>query len=569
LPQAEAEVARIAERAGELLNRRQQLLEQLTKLTTECELVSGYRGVGLPLDHDDQNSFLHFITGTLPEQNFEVLQDLVADDVALLPLPASTGRQPLIALTTQPGQAALETVLTNAGFEHEKLPAVRGATVDSLLDSKQLQLAQLPVALRQVNAELDALAEQSGQPLVQIAALARLEQSFLEVGGNFPRTEATILIGGWVPTADSSNLIAHVKQITAGRCAVQLSAPERFAEEQPPVLLRNPWFLRPFQSLVAAYGLPQYQELEPTLFFAISYLVMFGMMFGDAGHGAVLMFAGLITGLTAARETLRHAGLLLLLGGMSSLAFGLLYGSCFGLAAIKKYAMWHDPLEGDPVQLIHAAIGFGIVLISLGLILNVINRFRRGEILGTVFHKFGILGLLFYWGALLLILRRAELKSAGLFPTALIVFLVLPLLGWVLKAPIEYLLHRRAIRLPEPVSGPAPAFAESLVGAFEGVLTYLANTISFVRLAAYAMSHAALLVAAFMLADAVRHFPAGVIFSLLLIVLGNVAVIALEAVIASVQALRLEYYEFFGKFFSGAGQAFKPFRLVPDAQLSN
>ena len=106
------------------------------------------------------------------------------------------------------------------------------------------------------------------------------------------------------------------------------------------------------------------------------------------------------------------------------------------------------------------------------------------------------------------------------------------------------------------------AFAESLVGAFEAVLSYLANTISFVRLAAYALSHAALLVAIFSMATELKRFSVGGgLLCVLVIIVGNLGVIVLEAVIASVQALRLEYYEFFSKFFSGSGLAFAPFRL--------
>ena len=105
--------------------------------------------------------------------------------------------------------------------------------------------------------------------------------------------------------------------------------------------------------------------------------------------------------------------------------------------------------------------------------------------------------------------------------------------------------------------------AESAVGAFEAVLVYLANTISFVRLAAYALSHAALLLATFTLAaELERGTAGGAVWSTLVIVAGNVIAIILEGMIASVQALRLEYYEFFGKFFSGAGRPFRPFRLV-------
>jgi V/A-type H+-transporting ATPase subunit I len=256
-------------------------------------------------------------------------------------------------------------------------------------------------------------------------------------------------------------------------------------------------------------------------------------------------------------------GLLLLLGGLSSVMFGLIYGSCFGLPAFKGYALWRDPLERDPMALMYFAIGLGIVMISLGLALNIINRFQRGDVIGGFLDKFGLAGVLFYWGALALLTNFKAIQSRGLVALALVLFLVVPMLGWALKEPIEYLLYHRAGHASESGSSLFNAFTESFVGAFEALLSYLANTISFVRLAAYAMSHAALLVAAFMLAAALRHLsPGGGVLSVLAIIAGNVIAIVLEGIIASVQALRLEYYEFFGKFFSGTGRPFEPFRLA-------
>ncbi len=133
-----------------------------------------------------------------------------------------------------------------------------------------------------------------------------------------------------------------------------------------------------------------------------------------------------------------------------------------------------------------------------------------------------------------------------------------------MKEPLEYFLHHSQGKEEEHTF--TSAITESFVGAFEGCLSYLANTISFVRLGAYAMSHAALLVAAFMLAEQVKHLAGGTVWNVIVIILGNLVAIVLEGIIASVQALRLEYYEFFGKFFSGDGQAFEPFRLTRKKQ---
>ena len=213
----------------------------------------------------------------------------------------------------------------------------------------------------------------------------------------------------------------------------------------------------------------------------------------------------------------------------------------------------------------HIGIGIGIGLMSLGLVLNVINQVRRGHLLSGVLDKFGMAGLVFYWGALVLILKPAAIQSRGL--GAGILFLLLPVLGWMLKEPVEVLRAHRA--RPAAAGGSLSAcFMESLLEVFEGLMSYFSNTISFVRLAAYAMSHSALLLAAFMLAEQIKHVPAaGGLLSVLVIVLGNLVAIVLEGIVAAVQALRLEYYEFFSKFYSGNGQPFQPFSLAGAGQV--
>jgi len=201
-------------------------------------------------------------------------------------------------------------------------------------------------------------------------------------------------------------------------------------------------------------------------------------------------------------------------------------------------------------------------MISVGLILNVVNRIRKGDIIGGILDKFGLIGLLFYWGALALLLYGATIRSWGIMGLCLVLFLAVPIIGWSVKEPLEHLMSSKPGGHGGAHGGMAGAIIESCVGAFEAILSYLANTISFVRLAAYAMSHAALLFAAFMVAEEVRGSAGGGVWSLLVIIFGNLIAIVLEGVIASVQALRLEYYEFFGKFYSGGGEPFEPFRIA-------
>ncbi len=562
LAQAEETFTALEKTAGELLKIRQQLAKRIGELTAAGRQLVDYRGLGIPLDPPNEASFLHFVTGSLPTENFEKLQSKIGGNVALLPLPALKDRQTVMAMTTRQGRPALEKALRQAGFQPEVLPAVEGATVDTVADDNRREQEQIAAELAGLDADRQTLADKFATPLAEIEFAVETERRLLEAGQNFSHTKSAVLLTGWIPGTDSFELENHLRETTGGRCAVEIAIPANSADEEIPILLQHPRWLRPFEMLITAYGLPHYRELEPTLFVAVSYVLMFGIMFGDVGHGAILALGGLAALLAGRTAQMRNIGRLLMFGGGSSMIFGALYGSCFGITAFKKYALWRDPLEGDPMSLIRGAIGIGVTLISLGLVLNIINRFRRGDFIGGFLGKFGVAGAVFYWGALALVTKFAAVQAHGLVTVAIIIFFALPIIGWTLKEPVELLYRRRAGKSVEPGGGMVGAFSESLVGAFEGVLGYFANTVSFVRLAAYAMSHAALLLSAFLMADAVKHFPvAGGLLGVLVIILGNAIAIALEGVVASVQALRLEYYEFFGKFFPGGGQPFKPFRL--------
>jgi V/A-type H+-transporting ATPase subunit I len=560
-------VQSLEQQSQEVLGRRQRLIQHQKELAAVCERVSCFRGFEIPLDGLDQCTFLHFVAGRLPVQNFEGLNEDVGDTAILIPLAEEKGQKVLLSITTSRAWSDLERKLQGAGFQPETLPVAEGTTVDQLSEEAENEQEQIAEELEEVNGKLKAMAADFAIPLAEIERFIDTECRLLDASQKFARTEAAVLITGWIPAGDIASTEHRLGEITRGRYSLQATLPDPSRVEQVPVLMMHSRLLRPFEMLVSAYGFPNYQELEPTLFVALSYIVMFGMMFGDAGHGMVLAACGLIAFFSGKTGRTKDLGVLLLFGGLSSIIFGVVYGSYFGIELFKKYALWHDPLEGDPMQLMYGAISIGITMISLGIVLNVINRMRRGDVIGGILDKFGLVGLLFYWGTLVLLIHGSAIRSWGLMTVSVIVFLVLPLVGWSLKEPIEYIMRHRRESKDEAGDGLAGAIMESCVGAFEAILSYLANTISFVRLAAYAMSHAALLVAAFMLATAVREFPfGGSVWSILVVVLGNLIAIVLEGIIASVQALRLEYYEFFGKFFSGSGQPFEPFRLAPDGK---
>jgi V/A-type H+/Na+-transporting ATPase subunit I len=559
IEEAEIQLVELELRVHELVNCREKCLRRSMELDTVDTQVSRLRGLEVRLDEIQHFEFLHFVTGSLPEGVMLHLD--VGDLTAVLPLPARDGRQPLVAVVPKSRQTSLENVLRKAGFRNERPPLAQGATVKEVLAQTEQERAQISAELESVDGKLSSLVNREASKLMELEARVEIERRLLEVEQYFPRTEASVLLTGWISEATEQDVRQCLLECTEGCCVIELSPPGEVPEADIPVLLRHPRLLRPFELLVSAYGLPRYRELAPTIFVAVSFVLMFGMMFGDLGGGVLLTVAGILTLLKTHKPRSSDVGILLIFNGLSSALFGVLYGSCFGIPRFKEHALWHDPLEGNPMDMMVLAIGFGVALMSIGLVLNIVNRFRHQKWADAVLGKFGIMGIMFYWGTMALVLNSAAIRLRGWWTFAVVLFVGIPLLSWILE-PLELLQHRRDRHAPESdvVLG---AFIESMVGAFEGALLYLANTISFVRLAAYAMSHAALLTATFTLAAEVRRMAnGGVILSAMVIIVGNLVAILLEGIVASVQALRLEYYEFFGKFFSGDGRPFKPFCLA-------
>ncbi len=562
IEQTAAEIAAHEATLAALAGRQRAAQARRDQLGTVIEQLESFQDVALPLDELERFSFLHFAIGTLPGAQWEALRGRVAENVVLVPLQRGGERRALMAVTSRTGRFALETALLQAEFQAEHVPPTSGVSAGMLLAQSREEQQRADEELRHAKLARIGLCASLAQPLARMERMLSAEMRMFEAEEQLPRTRQTVLVTGWVPEDQADGVATRIGEWTGGCCAVETIPADAVPSDQVPVLLRHSRLLRPFGMLLSGYGLPGYREIKPTLFVAITYMLMFGMMFGDVGHGAVLMLGGGLALAHGRGRKVKDTGTLLILVGFSSMLFGLVYGSCFGLEWFRRYALWHDPLDGNPLALMAAAIGLGVFVISLGLVLNIVNRFRRRDWIGGFLDSYGVVGAVFYWGVLGLLLKYAALRERGLVGLVVVLVVVLPLVAWAMREPLAHALRRR--RDPQTAAGGyLEAAMESVVEAFEAMLGYMANTISFVRLAAYAMSHAAVLMATFVMAREVEKLSSGGGFlSVLVIVGGNLVAIVLEGIIAGVQALRLEYYEFFSKFFPGRGQAYAPFKLA-------
>ena len=364
--------------------------------------------------------------------------------------------------------------------------------------------------------------------------LLTLAAPYAELGEALRGRGGLALIGGWVPRRDLPRVREQLFERLGNRFV--LTARDPLPEERAlvPSVIRHPRLLQPFMQLVKNYGIPRYGEVDPTWLFAVTFVAMFGMMFGDIGQGAVI--AGLAFVL---RRVLGGFRWFMLAAGLSSMFFGLLYGSIFGYEELI-HPVWMSPLS-DPIRMLTLALYWGIGFILLATGLTVYNRLVDKRYAEALLDGKGLAGMLFYLGLLYGAYRQFSAGEFGLLETAAI---IVPL-----GAVLVYKWHHYHADVGERV---LVVFIEG----FETIMSYLSNTLSFLRVAAFSLNHVALAIAVFTLAgmmDTAGHW--------ITVVLGNVFMIVLEGGIVAIQVLRLEYYEGFSRFFSGDGREFRPLVL--------
>jgi len=276
---------------------------------------------------------------------------------------------------------------------------------------------------------------------------------------------------------------------------------------------------------------------------------MFGAMFGDIGHGACLIIIGLLLRKKNASQWLRNASTLLLYCGSSACIFGALYGSFFG---IEFASLWLKPIK-NIMEVFKVSIYLGIAMITIGIIINVVNAFMDKDYAKAFFDKSGLIVGVIYWAGIGLLSKI--FISRGDIPEIYSLLIAAGVFALFLFPIIQCIVKKRHGHLME-------SFMESLVDILEVFMGYLANTVSFIRVAAFALAHAGLFIAIFELARIVHTAGlSGEVFSWTVLILGNAFAIALEGLVVGIQSVRLNYYEFFSKFFMTGKSVYKPLSI--------
>ncbi|MBT8087635.1 MAG: ATPase [Gammaproteobacteria bacterium] len=392
-------------------------------------------------------------------------------------------------------------------------------------DSKDA-LQRIRVRLDAVRAEIDAAGREVDALNEHFDVAAAVSDAhfvawYVETVPQFESTENFAWLSGWTSLADEEALLRLLDN--AGiKGLLRLAEPPPGLE--PPQLLANPRWMRPFELFTGMLGVPGAGEADPTRVVAIAAPLMFGYMFGDVGHGAVLLVAGLILGR-------RYPALkLLVAGGAVSIVFGFLYGSVFALETLIA-PLWMHPLE-HPILMMLVPLAGGAVLLLTGMLLDALQLYWQRR--GLSWWQSGA-GLLLCYVALLGALAEPRLLIVAAAGAA-----------WFIAG------HAIAAGRHRPA-----AAGEALTEFLESMLQVLVNTLSFVRVGAFALAHAGLSLAVVGVADA----PASLTGKVVVLVLGNALIIVLEGLIVGIQTTRLVLFEFFVRFLRAEGRPFRP--LVP------
>jgi V/A-type H+/Na+-transporting ATPase subunit I len=351
---------------------------------------------------------------------------------------------------------------------------------------------------------------------------------------------------GWMAQGEVEPLADRVALV--GGAVVPMAPPPGV---QPPTMLAQEGASKEFAPLVETYATVPYADVNPSILAGLAYVVMFGMMFADVGHGALLLLAAVAVraGWWSTRlGRLRPVWLFLAGAGAASMVFGALYGEFFGPTGVIP-VIWIEPLE-HPVELLGVAVGVGAVLLAGAYALGTVNRFREAGWRGAVYAPTGMAG------------------SAVFLGLGAVVGGVYSELGWLTALGVVLGaagLVVAAIGLYAAAGGGGAAVAETAVELFDLVIRLGSNLVSFARLAAFGLTHAALGLVIWQGTTALwdqggwARIAAVVVF-----VVGNALAFGLEGLVAAIQALRLEYYELFSRVFEGVGRPFRPWRIPLD-----
>jgi len=536
-------VSEIKEKIDNINNQYTEYINQIVDLEKENELmqknydiIKNLVSVDSKIENLYNLKYMKFRYGTVPTKNLEEINRKIDNtDAIYFELKREEEYTWILYLTTEEFLGKVDSFFNVQDFERIWLPKEASGTPEEFINQIEKNIKENLKKIDKEKEELRNLRIDAKEILI-----GAYKQLLLYENVNILKKyivhdqNGTFYIVLWV----SKDNVENIKSILSNYKNVDYDIFDDDEDIQAPTKLKNIKIFRPFETLIKMYGVPNSKEIDPTGLVAITAFIMFGFMFGDVGHGLVIFILGLIL---AKRKA--SLGPVLAIGGISSIIFGVLYGSVFGKEDIIKPILI-SPMDNIQTMLI-SGIAVGSIFILIAMIFNIINGIKNKDLQKCLFDKNGISGFLLY-GLILADVAVYFLKGQMLIPINVIVIVSIILILLILFGDtISSKLEKKKEQAKTPM-------VEKIFEIIEMTLSFASNTISFLRLAAFAINHVGLCMAVYLLAD----MSSGV-GNIAIAIIGNIVVIALEGLIVGIQVLRLEYYELFSRFYEGNGREFK------------
>lgn len=480
-------------------------------------------------------------------------------------------------------------LFNSLGFKRVHLPDYLNGNSEEASERLLATIRTETEKMESINASIAETAKMESEKLSQVyAKLVALDNSY-ELRSNVLVMDYKFHFSGYIPARKEKAFIALMDEIGD----IEVTSVPTEAKEAP-VKLKNNRLFKPFEMFVKMYGLPSADGIDPTPIVAITYMLVYGIMFGDLGQGLCITLLGL---LLTKFTTVKLAPIMTRIG-ISSALFGILYGSVFGnehiitpffhvpeIYTLLGYSSPPENIFQVSTVLLIAALLVGIILVILSMILNMVVCFKAGDKENGLFGASGLVGFVFYV-ALILGVGGSFIGLNLMSPVYIALFIVLPLVVMFFKEPILHLLHsektaeggkgnidtgfRKKLDKMMEENGVKREkksvgnfIIEGVIELFETCLTYLTNTMSFLRIGGFILSHAGLMLVVNVLAD----LTGGGVGYIIVQIIGNAFVTGVEGFLVGIQVLRLEFYELFSRFFKGGGKPFSPVTIGNNAEV--
>ena len=558
-------IRRIQTDYQDLGKKRSDLENQLTTVDESLRVIRPFRNLDFDISSILKFRFIRFRFGRIGKEYYQKFERYIYDNLDTIFIKCDEDDQYIWGMyfVPEPESQKVKAVYSSMHFEKIYMPDSYEGTAreafEQLAQKRSLILSDFNTVSQKRN---DFLISHCREILAAQAAIARLSGNFdirklAACTKGKGENDIFYILCGWMTEKDAHSFQTDIKDDSKIFCIIDGEDDEHIQPEthqQPPTKLKNPKLFKPFEMYINMYGLPAYNEMDPTWFVAITYSFIFGAMFGDAGQGLLLFIGGFLL------YKFKHIALagIISCAGVFSTIFGILFGSFFGFENLFP-ALWLRPMNnmmtvpfiGKLNTVFIVAIGFGMGLILLCMVFNIINAWRAHDTEHIWFDTNSVAGLVFYGSATVSI---ALILTGHTLPGGILLFIMfgIPLILIFFKEPLTALVEKKSEVMPKEKG---MFIVQGLFEMFEVLLSYFSNTLSFVRIGAFAVSHAAMMEVVLMLAG----FESGHL-NWIVVILGNLFVSGMEGLIVGIQVLRLEYYEMFSRFYKGTGRKFEPFR---------